>query len=250
MSKADVLGVFNQLAGFYDSLPFEWLLVGHCLLVSSWFTRLKDRFLLCYWVGLLAAFGGGVVSALLLQDPAKAPIALFADNKVGVIWTTCWWLITFFPYNLVERTHQLLPVRLVTKASLNILRAGVMASRIDLVVAKFPGVVAAPLVVGTIAASGGKFTIDGVLAVCGELTGAPGEAVVPGFAFRSGFLGSVIYYGAVYVLGSLSRAEAKALIITLFVAHGVFADIVGQPLDYTSNCHKPPLNHTAVVCGD
>jgi hypothetical protein len=39
-----------DLAEFYDALPFEYLLIGHCLLVASWFPKLKDRFLLSYWV--------------------------------------------------------------------------------------------------------------------------------------------------------------------------------------------------------
>ena len=52
---ADEPSLLTDLADFYDALPFEYLLVGHCLLVASWFPKLKDRFLLSYWVRSLLA---------------------------------------------------------------------------------------------------------------------------------------------------------------------------------------------------
>ncbi len=58
---------------------------------------------------------GMIVSSLLLQDPGSAPIALFHSNYLGMVWTVCWWLINYFPKDLVASTHGLLPVRLVTK---------------------------------------------------------------------------------------------------------------------------------------
>ncbi len=66
-------------------------------------------------IGLFAAFGGGIVSSLLLQDPVSAPIALFHSNYLGIVWTVCWWLMNYCPKDLVASAHCLLPVRLVTK---------------------------------------------------------------------------------------------------------------------------------------
>ena len=87
------------------AVPFTLLLWGHCLFVAPWVLKLRGNFLFSYWarprwphtqadrvrrrplhqqltqavqVGLLAAFGGGTVSALLIMDPSKAQIALFA----------------------------------------------------------------------------------------------------------------------------------------------------------------------------
>ena len=65
--------------------------------------------------GFLAAFGGGLLSAFLLQDPKKFGISLFTDNTLGVTWTICWWLINYCPYDAVNRVHSFLPVRVVTK---------------------------------------------------------------------------------------------------------------------------------------
>ena len=46
-----------------------------------------------------------------------------------------------------------------------------MAARVDLAVELFPGVVAAPLLLGSIAGTGGRFSIDPILAAIGELPG-------------------------------------------------------------------------------
>ena len=67
-------------------------------------------------MGLLAAFGGGILSSLLLQDPKRAPIALLASNSVGVTWTVCWWLVNYLPGGLVAKLLRLRPFKLVAKA--------------------------------------------------------------------------------------------------------------------------------------
>ena len=46
----DDSSLLSDLGSFYESIPFEYLLIGHCMLVASWFPKLKDRFLLSYWV--------------------------------------------------------------------------------------------------------------------------------------------------------------------------------------------------------
>ena len=71
--------------------------------------------LLALQTGFLAAFGGGLLSAFLLQDPKKFGISLFTDNTLGVTWTVCWWLINYCPADLVNTVHSYLPVRVVTK---------------------------------------------------------------------------------------------------------------------------------------
>lgn len=54
---------------------------------------------------------------------------------------------------------------------LNILRAGLIASRIDLTTELYPGVLAAPLIIGSIAGTGGRFSIDPILGGFGALEG-------------------------------------------------------------------------------
>ncbi|KAK9806453.1 hypothetical protein WJX73_009380 [Symbiochloris irregularis] len=231
MSKSDpsvLLAVTQQL----KDIPFEYLFVPHCIIVASWFPQLRNRFLFSYWVGFLAAAGGGTISSLLLMDSKRAPVALFAENKVGVIWTVSWWLVNFFPYQLVRKIAVLLPVRVVLKVCLNSLRASLVAARTQLAADLYPGVFAAPLVLGTIAGSGGKFCIDILTGATGELKG-PSEFTVPGFAVRSGFAGALLYYLSVTQWHWLSPDEGRGLIVLLYVIHGLISDIAGRPLDFT-----------------
>ena len=56
---------------------------------------------------------------------------------------------------------------------MNILRAGTIVSRVDAATKMYPGVWAAPLVVGTIGGTGGKFLVDGILGGTGLHTSKP-----------------------------------------------------------------------------
>ena len=61
----------------------------------------------------------------------------------------------------------------------------------------------------------------------------PPELAEPAFAARSAFLGSAGYWAAVHVYGALTPAEARALITTLAVAHGLLVDLFGWHFDFT-----------------
>lgn len=55
----------------------------------------------------------------------------------------------------------------------------------------------------------------------------PAEIAEPGFAARSGFVGSLAYWLLVHVYGALQPLEAKALVVTVFMAHGLLVDLFG-----------------------
>lgn len=61
----------------------------------------------------------------------------------------------------------------------------------------------------------------------------PSEISAPGFPLRTGFLGSLIYWGSVYFLGVLKPAEGAALVTTIFIMHAIASDLSGRPLDFT-----------------
>lgn len=54
---------------------------------------------------------------------------------------------------------------------MNMLRAGIIANRVDISQQMFPGVLAAALFIGTVAASGGKLLVDLIQHLTGELEG-------------------------------------------------------------------------------
>lgn len=53
----------------------------------------------------------------------------------------------------------------------------------------------------------------------------PAEIAQPAFAARSGFLGSLLYWLTVHHFQSLSPLEGKALIVSMFILHGVLVDV-------------------------
>ena len=85
--------LLQTLADFYDDLPFEYILVGHCLIVASWFPRLKDRYLLSYWVRCLCTSAASLLPLANLQSllapphplskPVLVPGATTCVNSIG-----------------------------------------------------------------------------------------------------------------------------------------------------------------------
>ena len=68
---------------------------------------------MCWYaqVGLLAAFGGGLITAIILN----VPIPLFSSNTLGITWTVCWWLANYSPGSVVAKVLTLVPVRIPAK---------------------------------------------------------------------------------------------------------------------------------------
>lgn len=56
---------------------------------------------------------------------------------------------------------------------------------------------------------------------------------VPTFAWRSGALATTAYYLLSHVAETLSHKEAKTLLTIIFIGHGLLADVLGRPLDFT-----------------
>ena len=64
------------------------------------------------------------------------------------------------------------------QACLNTLRAGLIASRVDVIWQMYPGVIAGPLVIGSIAGTGGRFAIDPILGGFGLLEGVQAAQMI------------------------------------------------------------------------
>lgn len=62
----------------------------------------------------------------------------------------------------------------------------------------------------------------------------PSEIEVPSFVWRSGTLGSLVYYLAVYVAQALTPEQGKALLVVWFLAHGVLSCLTSAPCDFTA----------------
>lgn len=88
--------------------------------------------------------------------------------------------------------------------------------QVDLAVTKYPGVIAAPLILGTIAGAGGKLITDGIRGGWGALPGSA-EATAPTFVWRSAALAAAGYWGVCKYTNLLSSQEAAAVVITVLV---------------------------------
>ncbi len=68
-----------------------------------------------------------------------------------------------------------------------------------------------------------------------SLQSRPGasEMASPTFVSRSAFQGTLLYYIGVHVLRIVKPGEGGAIIVTLFVGHGIIAELTGWNLDWT-----------------
>ncbi|EFJ49844.1 hypothetical protein VOLCADRAFT_104093 [Volvox carteri f. nagariensis] len=220
----------TDLYNAYKTIPTQYTLIGHCLCLAALAPEFKHRFLVHFWMTFLAGFGGGVVTSILIMDPMKAPISIFANNALGLTWLICWWLMTYSPFDVVSRLHSLPPIKTVTKLCVTFMRANLIINRVDLAVALFPGVIAAPLILGTLAGSGGKLLVDAIRHHWGGLSG-PTEASVPTFVWRSAALAAGGYWAACKYTGLLTSQEAAAVVITVLLVHSLLSDLFGP--DFT-----------------
>lgn len=234
-----------ELLSFWKSIPFVYLLAGHCLHVANFGTEFKHYWLVHYWATFLWGFGGGITSAILIGDYTRASNALFARNEVGLVWTVCWWLVAYSPGGYVERFVKQWYILAFLKASTALLRALLIVARVDAAVAVFPGVVAAPLVLGTLAGCGGRLIVDGLYFGWGVRPGWRAEMTEPGFVGWSAFVASGGYYLTAYGLGLTSPDAAAGILVTLLVVQSLLTEPLGRPLDFT----KPlvDLLHTVTL---
>ena len=76
-----------------------------------------------------------------------------------------------------------------------------------------------------------------LLAKCRQLIDAAAagtsEIAAPTFVSRSAFQGTLLYYGLVHVLRSVGPQEGGAIMVALFVGHGIMAELTGWNLDWT-----------------
>ena len=88
----------------------------------------------------------------MIGDRKVAPLAILSSNDVAILWTSAWYLLNyaFSPLRSACLTliEGFLPLQVACKACVNVLRAQLISARVDFAFKAFPGVVAAPLLLG------------------------------------------------------------------------------------------------------
>lgn len=90
-------------------------------------------------------------------------------------------------------------------------------AKVDLGVKLYPGIVAAPLILGTLAGCGGRLIADALLHGYAEIPGLA-ELTSPGFVSRSAFMAAATYYVLGHVLQLLPLSAAAGLVVTTLVS--------------------------------
>ncbi|KAF8062702.1 clasp1b [Scenedesmus sp. PABB004] len=285
MVPSELVSALAAAAAFWRGLPFAAVFAGHCCFCAMAGRGLRDRFALHYVLTFLWGNGGGVVTALLLMAPQHAKFSFFASNEVLGIWTACWWLVSYCPGELPYRLLSHWYIKLFARSCTALLRAMLIVSRVrgaaagraralahraatagrgpatdrrrrrrrargtaqvDLAVALYPGIAAAPLLLGTLAGCGGRLIADALLTAWGALPGLA-ELSSPGFVSRSAALAAASYYALAHAAGVLPPDAAAGLVITTLVrparvgargAHSVLhsaaSEATGLDLDFTA----------------
>jgi hypothetical protein len=95
--------------------------------------------------------------------------------QTGIAVQTKWRTTQSVRRSLVQRPRELQRRACIkpcaAQVCMNMLRAGIIAQRVDVAQQLFPGVAAAALFIGTIAAAGGKLLVDTIDHLTGDLKG-------------------------------------------------------------------------------
>lgn len=225
---------------------FSACLVGHCLFTASLTRGLSHpapgkkgepsvyySWLFSLIYGVIGSFGGGLCSCLLLRDPSLTNLSVFSDNRVLLFFTAGWWLMNFAPRDVPFRVYRIMPVQLLARMGSAYLRSTMICMRVDMAILKFPGIVGAPLLLGTIGGTGGKFFSDLILVGAGHMPIQHAEAMCPTFGGKASFLAALLYVTLVHWGGFVSREVAELLVIFCFELQTVATLLSGLPCDFT-----------------
>lgn len=119
-----------------------------------------------------------------------------------------------------------------TQLSLAILRAGIIAQRVDYIMASHPGNNITALIMGVIGSCGGGMIVDAIDIGAGYSRGVS-ELGAPTYSLRSGLFMSIFHWLSVHRYGLLTSRESLGLITIFFVGQTLSACLFGIPLDYT-----------------
>lgn len=173
-----------------------------------------------------AGFGGGAVSALLLMRPEEVPINFFV-GRIDVLWTLAWWLVAYFPFALPARLLAIPPVKMAAKMCVNVLRARTLTARISQTVLYYPATFFAPLVMGTIGGSGGKFLHDMIRGGY-NISTSKDELSLPSMSYHSSVFAAALYYALVHLYPLFTALQGTTLITILLVRASLHARALKQ----------------------
>jgi hypothetical protein len=133
--------------------------------------------------------------------------------------------LKYSPNGIAANLASAKPVAAAGGVCVQVLRSQILVNRINAATRRFPGSLAAVLIIGIAASAGGKLLLDAT-----GLARGPSELSTPGGVLKSAFLGTVTYFGLVHHLRVLSAMEGLGLIVLLFALPDLVGDLTGAVL--------------------
>jgi hypothetical protein len=96
-----------------------------------------------------AGFGGGLSSAIFLMRPDIVPVNFFT-GYTDAVFTFCWWLVNYFPYNIPGRIMRTPLVTEICKLLLLVAVGKVMTSRLDTALHLHPHATVGAIMIGAL----------------------------------------------------------------------------------------------------
>jgi hypothetical protein len=101
----------------------------------------------CMQLTFTAGFGGGFSSAMFLMRPDIVPLNFFTGHT-DAVFTFCWWLVNYFPYNIPGKIVRTPFVTEICKLLVLLAVGKVMTSRLDTALLLHPGVTVGAIMIG------------------------------------------------------------------------------------------------------
>jgi len=206
----------GELAAKYASgfLPLPAALFLHSMFVAQLFApgaELAPWWLVSWTIVFVGSFGGGLTTAALM---GVNPLGFLTDNVQIPAFTAAWWLITYFPYG--KWMWEATPLHLVCPAVSHAIRVATICGRGALARKLWPESLFAPLFMGVVGGTGGKFISDLLLHIFygPSRKGLALELVRPSWTLRSAVAIFVAHY-ALAVAEWGPQWEERAAVMTI-----------------------------------
>lgn len=219
--------------------PLYMLVLGHCLFMASLFRAVYRPFWLAGLVlSFFGSFGGGILTAYLWATPTTLVFGS-ASNMFVSIHVVCWWLMNYSPGDFFHKLfHLMIPFKIFCACASTYLRVNLIIDNIDTCLAKFPDNFWAPIFIGIISGSGGKYISDAAQLLFMPFLDRPApELLVPTAATVSSSVIACVHLILVHGLAIVRSEVSASFVLSIFLAETVTAQLF-MPLNWTTALYR------------
>ncbi|XP_040215142.1 trimeric intracellular cation channel type B [Rana temporaria] len=146
--------------------------------MASWFSA------------MLCCFGGGILSSLMLAEP---PVAILSNTTNIIFASVVWYMVYYFPHDLVYRIFCFLPLRVIAAAMKEVTRTGKILSGVTQANSRFKDAWLVMIANGWAKAAGGGLISNFEQLVRGIWKPENNELLKMSFPVKISLLGAVLF---------------------------------------------------------